>query len=342
MLNRVAILIPTYNRPGFILDICKFYSMFNSPNYIIILGDSSSAKEFTQNKEIIENFPNIRVMHVRCPKQGPHEALLTITKVAIRENIKYCMFTGDDDYVYINSLKVLTQFLDKHSEFRSVRGRALLVGVKDKKRSESLKKITFYQKYWHSEDISQNHALDRLEFLLENYINLQFAIHRSLDFKAQLAAQTGLTMGFYQEYSESLCSATRGKSKFLDVPFLVRLSHQYYGGNSYETNKKDATNNTLNLLFQFIFDDEPKKLANNILKSLALEKKYKKIEMKYVKEILVKKLYKTLEKNNTSGRPQVKKSLILEFVRRKVQKFRLKAHRQEIALVETFYSVKNM
>jgi len=338
MQEKVAILIPTYNRPKFILDLCRFYSIFNFSNYIIILGDSSKPAVFNENARIINNFPNVKIIHVKCPKKGPHEALLAITKIALTRKIKYCMFTGDDDYIYVNSLGELTKYLRTHSKFRSVRGRALLIGVNKRRRDGSLEKITFYQKYWHHKDISQTNPIKRLEFLAENYLNLQFAMHRTSEFESQLAAKTGVSMGFFQEYSESFCSAILGKSKFIDVPYLIRLSHNYYGGNSYETIKKDNSNNALKLFFKLIYTDEIKIFTNNVISSMLLKKEYKINEIKFTKEILANKIYKSLVKISKNNESQENRPFILKFAIKKVQKFRLKTYSYEIKIIEGFIS----
>ena len=336
MQGKVGILIPTYNRPGFVLDLCRFYTQFNAFNFVIILGDSSSFKFFAQNSKTIKNFPNLEIIQVRCHKEGPHEALLSITRIAVGRKIPYCLFTGDDDYVFIPSLPVLTRYLKMNDKFRSVRGRALLVGVERASRSNSAQRITFYQRYWHHRDITHRYPLERLEFLLENYINLQFTLHRTSEFEEQLAAKTGLTTGFFQEYSESFNSIIKGESKFFNVPFLIRLSHNYYGGNSYETHLKDRSNNGPNLFFNLIYTNEVKKLTNNVIRSISLKKKYKTKDDEYIKKLIANKLYASLNKVSKNIKPKKNKLLILIWCRIHLQKFKLRVHLDEIKYIEKF------
>jgi len=336
MQDKVAILIPTFNRPGFILDLCRFYTQFNTLNFMIILGDSSSLKFYAQNSKIIKSFQNLEIMQVRCFNAGPHEALLSITKIAAGKKIPYCLFTGDDDYVFIPSLPVLTRYLKINDKLRSVRGRALLVGVERMSRSNSAQRITFYQRYWHHLDIAHRYPLERLEFLMENYINLQFALHRTFEFEEQLAAKTGLNTGFFQEYSESLNSIIKGKNKFFDVPFLIRLSHNYYGGNSFETHLKDRSNNGPNLFFNLIYTNEVKELTNNVIRSLNLKKDYKANEIQYIKKLIANKLYASLNKVSKNIKPKKNKPVILTWCRKHLQKFKLRVYLDEIKHIEKF------
>ena len=110
------------------------------------------------------------------------------------------------------------------------------------------------------------------------------------------------------------------------MPFLIRLSHNYYGGNSYETHVKDRSNNGPNLFFNLIYTNEVKELTNNVIRSISLKKEYKTKDDEYMKKLIENKLYASLNQVSKNIKPKKNKRLILIWCRKHLQKLKLRVY----------------
>ena len=97
-MTKVAIIIPTMNRPDFLLRHFEFYELTNSPHPIYI-SDSSTPENAEKIKSGIDKFKKLNITYQWAPpgKDCLHQLLPQIKE-------KYCIQIGDDDLMIPNTI----------------------------------------------------------------------------------------------------------------------------------------------------------------------------------------------------------------------------------------------
>ncbi|MBI2676548.1 MAG: TIGR00180 family glycosyltransferase [Candidatus Yanofskybacteria bacterium] len=114
---KVAIIIPTMNRPDFILRQFEFYEFMSSPHSIYIL-DSSNEENAEKLKEGIKKFKNFETTYQWAP---PGKDCLYQLTPLIKE--KYCVQIGDDDIVIPKTISECADFLEEHPDYGTCAGK---------------------------------------------------------------------------------------------------------------------------------------------------------------------------------------------------------------------------
>jgi glycosyltransferase domain-containing protein len=217
---KVAILIPTINRPEFIKRTVLYYDSLES-NHLIYIGDASDAETSISTLTFLKDINNVSVKYFHWEGLGYSETIGKLAKEASAES-DYCAFQGDDDYFIQSSLTECAEFLSNNPDYRTAQGRAILVSM-DK--PEPICGIKGISQYWGENSIESSSRYERFCYFNNNYYVLQFSLHRinnwiydSRDFVT--IKDSGLT-----EYQQCFTFAIAGKSKFLDCLYLVRVRH---------------------------------------------------------------------------------------------------------------------
>lgn len=117
MNTKVAIIIPTMNRPDFMLRHFKFYELTKSPHPLYI-SDSSNEENAEKVKEGIEQFKKLDITYQWVsPGKDNIYSLLPL----IRE--KYCIHVGDDDLIIPKTISECADFLENHPDYAACSGR---------------------------------------------------------------------------------------------------------------------------------------------------------------------------------------------------------------------------
>ena len=122
---KVAILIPTTNRPEFVERTVLYYDSLKSKHPIYI-GDASDAEISRSTLSFLKGFNNVCVKYFHWEGLSSAETLLKLSEEASSES-DYCAFQGDDDYFIQSSLTKCAEFLSKNPDYRTAQGRAVLV-----------------------------------------------------------------------------------------------------------------------------------------------------------------------------------------------------------------------
>ena len=120
---KAGIIIPTIDRPEFVLRQLTFYNLLNCPHNIYI-GDSSSSQNHLMLHEGVKEFSsqlNINLYH--WPEKNDR---LTIADLASKVQEDYCAFCGDDDFLFPSSITKCAEFLAANRDFASAQGKALI------------------------------------------------------------------------------------------------------------------------------------------------------------------------------------------------------------------------
>ncbi len=214
---RVAILIPTMNRSDFVREQLKYYSS-NSFEHPILIGDSSTIIQHKKTlKEIVDNYSNkLDLSLYFLPNKNNREVNYFL---ASETKEKFCAFIGDDDYILSEGLKMAASYLEKNEDYRTAQGSALIFTRTDKKFDFG------WGWYWKNVESNKELARDRFYEHSRNYWVPIFSVHRTDEFIDDINHNECADKSFNYELIQSFSMITRGKSKFLEEPFMIRQGH---------------------------------------------------------------------------------------------------------------------
>ena len=118
---KVAIIIPTMNRPDFISRQFEFYELTDSPHPIYI-SDSSNEENAEKLKKEISKFKKLNITYQWAP---PGKDCLYQLLPLVKE--KYCIQMGDDDIMIPKTISECADFLEEHSDYGTCLGKQVNV-----------------------------------------------------------------------------------------------------------------------------------------------------------------------------------------------------------------------
>lgn len=214
-----TIIIPTYNRPGYLRRILNYYNGYGE-NYNIIVADSSSDENKRINKKNISSVSNLNILYLNNYSTGINPTH-KITDALNYVNTKYCVFCADDDFITPNGIKQSVEFLEKNPDFTVAHGYYISFYLK----TDDRKKQKFcWQPIYPYKSITFPDAKSRLNFHSSNYtIPTFYGVHRT-DFLKMIYKETTKFTDDYRfgELLPSMLTLVYGKMKHLDVFYAAR------------------------------------------------------------------------------------------------------------------------
>lgn len=116
---KVAIIIPTMNRPDFVFRQFEFYELMNSP-HPIYLSDSSNEENVEKLKNGIKKFKKLNITYQWVP---PGKDPLYLILPLVKE--KYCIQMGDDDIMIPETISECGDFLEEHPDYGTCMGKQI-------------------------------------------------------------------------------------------------------------------------------------------------------------------------------------------------------------------------
>jgi len=217
---KVAILIPTINRPEFVMRTVLYYDSLKS-NHQIYIGDASDAEISRSTLSFLKGINNVCVKYFHWKGLGVEQTIGKLAEEASAES-NYCAYHGDDDYLIPSSLTECAKFLSKNPDYRTAQGRAALVSM-DK--AEPVCGINGIGQYWGENSIESSSRYERYCYFKNNYYVLQFSVHRINEFIHDSRDYVSIRDNGLHEIQHCFTVAISGKSKFLDCLYLVRVRH---------------------------------------------------------------------------------------------------------------------
>ena len=225
----ISIMIPTKNRPSFILRQLKYYSI-SSYKGIILIGDSSDKRFFEENKNnIIKYGKELTIRHFHKPELTADKTLAFLSSEVQTD---YSVNVADDDIILVESILEGINFLDSHVEYSAVHGKAFLMSMENGKCKPFGKLDSFSQ--YPMAIISEDTALGRVKEFFDNVLNVNMAIVRSkinMDaFKEIKKLSNYYSTYIFGEIVHGSIVCSRGKIGQIENCYLIRQSHedQYY------------------------------------------------------------------------------------------------------------------
>jgi glycosyltransferase domain-containing protein len=218
---KVAILIPTKNRPDFIERTIAYYDSLKSAHPIYI-GDASGPEIAARITAFIKRFNNVDVRYFHWEDLGVIQAKVKLAEEALGECV-YCAYHGDDDYFIPSSLSKCAEFLSKNPDYRTAQGRAASFALD---RPGPFGKIRWVDKYWGVNALEQETSAERLVSFDKKYFVTQFSTHRTEEFVQDSEYYLQVKNDLIGELLHCYTFSIKGKSKFLDCLYLIRNTHE--------------------------------------------------------------------------------------------------------------------
>ncbi|MEK7121294.1 MAG: TIGR00180 family glycosyltransferase, partial [Patescibacteria group bacterium] len=106
----IGIVVPTMNRPDFVIRQLNYYASLNFP-HTIYYSDGSYPENAKKIKEKIDKLKNkLNIVYLVSPAGNSIRSVIQLLS-AVQE--KYVSFFGDDDYWIPDALNQCVEFLEK-------------------------------------------------------------------------------------------------------------------------------------------------------------------------------------------------------------------------------------
>ena len=221
--TKVAILIPTMNRPEFLIRTLNYYAKQRSPHPIYI-GDSSNPENAEIIKALIKSLDGKLEINYSWfpPKFDNSEKLL----IKVKE--KYAVYIGDDDFEIPSSLTKCAEFLENNPDYTSAGGHGVTFRIKTSGPYGEIDRLADYP----FRPLEAETASQRLTDFMKNLFTITFGVNRVEHLRKILAGQITM-VATWNELSQLCSCAIAGKSKLIDCLGFVRQIHdkQYYACN---------------------------------------------------------------------------------------------------------------
>lgn len=218
--HRVAILVPTKGRSGFIRRMLGYYESIGSPHPIYI-GDASGDDVAAELLAYIDTL-RIIVKYFHWQGVGPNQTIYMLAQKALEDKFKFCAFHGDDDCFVPDSLTLTADFLISNPDYHTCQGRGALFTL-DRPGPNGV--LATIDDYWGVNYLDGESGLARLKYFVDHYYVLQFSTHRTADFVKLSEDYAELSNDGVGELLHCYSFALQGRSKFLDCLYLFRQSH---------------------------------------------------------------------------------------------------------------------
>ena len=218
---KVAILVPTKNRPDFILRMLSYYNLTNS-SHPILIGDASDLTTSKKIRDIINEFKNLEVKYFHWENVGCNQTIYRLTNEASK-NYDYAAQQGDDDFLIPSSLSKCALFLSNNPDYLMAQGR---VGYLRLDRPGAFGRIESIGEQWRIKENTKETSIERFLHLHNDYYSSCFCVHRTKDYINNCGEIHNTiidpTVG---EYFKSYVTAIKGKAKFIDTLYMITHLH---------------------------------------------------------------------------------------------------------------------
>ena len=219
MTARVGIVIPTLNRPDFVIRLLGYYAAAGR-GVALYIADSTEGVGFDRVGRAIESLGgSLPVAHLRMPGLNETEAIYEALG-QVRE--PYAAFVGDDDFLIPTGVMRAAEFLDSRPDYSSAHGVAVIASMVSKPGvDDRLESIRPYRQ----RSVEDDSVAVRLSRFFGDYFVTLFSVHRTPDFREIMRRGNDVKVTGMRELLESALSIVMGKAGFVDTLFLVRVDH---------------------------------------------------------------------------------------------------------------------
>lgn len=170
----ISIIIPTKNRPNFIIRLLDYYLKSGFKGDILIC-DASDKNLYNENKKnILKYQKGLKIQHFYDSELLPDEANSFLTKQVKTE---FCVYVADDDIILVPSLLECINFLNQNPDYSAVHGDAFLMSLEGGAADSNGKVISFGD--YRMATSTKNNSLDRIEDWFNNMYQMNMCVIRT-------------------------------------------------------------------------------------------------------------------------------------------------------------------
>lgn len=217
--SKVAIIVPSLNRPEFVIRQLQYYAAAGSPHPVYIADSSDEARAgiLRSHAELLKSKLDVSYFHL--PKADFGQCFLSVLP-KVRE--KYACYIGDDDLQIPSTLSKCAEFLDANADFASARGHAVAFSLAGRGTSGSIAHSELYPQ----PEILGATAADRVTDFFANYFCSLFSVVRTEELLRNFElSREARNRDIGHEILPSALVVARGKSKRIDALGFLRQSH---------------------------------------------------------------------------------------------------------------------
>ena len=114
--SNLGIIVPTMNRPDFVIRQLNYYASLNSP-HTLYYSDASASENSKKIREEIDKLKNkLNIVYLVSPAGNSIRSVIQLLS-SVRQ--KYVAFLGDDDYWVPDALSQCAEFLEKNPDYET-------------------------------------------------------------------------------------------------------------------------------------------------------------------------------------------------------------------------------
>ena len=219
-----SIIVPTLNRPDFLLRLIRYYDALHFEGRILI-GDSSTVEIFQDTAQKIKKIKGrLNILHSHLPGRSVAAAVAEMNE---HLETAYVCLTGDDDFIVPDSAAKCIEFLNQNLDYVAAHGKGVLITTETGTKTTLLGVSDYPQTIIH-----HDRASDRAAYHLEHYSVSLFSVHKAavwrkmfLDTPAAHKSPLCSDKAFADELLPCTLSAVSGKIGQISGLYLVRETH---------------------------------------------------------------------------------------------------------------------
>lgn len=219
MSQKVTLLVPTMNRPGFIERLLRYY--FNRQfKGVILIADSSNGESLEHGRKLASMYAS--VLNLQYQEYPGMSNVACITAMLDVVSTPFVAYVADDDFIIPAAMDECVTFLESHAEYVAAHGTGTIV----KMPSASPVGDPIAATYYKQSVLLGESACARLETYLQGDAQPLFALFRINEmrymFKCEREIRENSVSG---ELLPASLSAISGKIAGIDQLYLVRTDH---------------------------------------------------------------------------------------------------------------------
>ncbi len=226
----ITLVVPTYNRPGYLKRLLQYYGSEKFP-YSIKIADGSTEDVKKINQLTISSQSNLAVEH--CTYGPDKPPLFRIVDILKTVRTKYCAICADDDFLTVEGIARSMDFMDKNSDFAAAHGRYIDFWLEQSRPETRFCWMPAYS----GASITQATAILRLtQPFPRNLAPVFYAVYPTGLLRTILTETHKYTDDVrFGEYLPLLLTLVYGKIECLDVFYAAREYNRVSAGQSSKT-----------------------------------------------------------------------------------------------------------
>lgn len=215
----VSLIVPTLERPDFLLRLIRFYQASRFTGKILI-GDGGNTSRVQQTKVALRHAaPGLDIGYWHFPGAGVAQV---VRELSSEVSTPYVALVADDDFLVPSALEKCAAFLKNNSDYSAAHGSGILITLASTGAHGKIARCGYYPQPQREE----TSAAQRLVAHLGNYSVSLFSLHRIEIWRKMFSATKDVRdVSFGAELLPCCLSVVLGKTKQLDGLMLVRQAH---------------------------------------------------------------------------------------------------------------------